>query len=196
MTPPLLASANAFRLALYRSFPRRGDALFALLDALRTVGPCPSVAHLRLAASQRRGWGSLSAARTEGDLTPDTLRDLLAQLPLADGQPISAVAVRVGPRGDAETSAERGYYAHPSRHSAGQPRCWRRSARPRAHQHRPVAHPADRTEGDRGRPHAIPSARQPPATSPRRWRLERNRALAFHRACGGVNRKLSTTTTV
>ena len=42
--------------------------------------------------------------------------------PLADGRPpIYAVDVSVWARSDAEMSPERGFYCHPSRHSAGQP---------------------------------------------------------------------------
>jgi hypothetical protein len=53
------------------------------------------------------------------------LQDLLSRHPLEGGEPgyapIYAVDVSVWPRCDAETSPERGYYYHPSRHSAGQP---------------------------------------------------------------------------
>jgi hypothetical protein len=38
-----------------------------------------------------------------------------------DGQPVYAVDLSVWPRCDAEASPERGFYYHPSRHSAGQP---------------------------------------------------------------------------
>jgi len=91
------------------------------MDALLTTGPTLSPAHLSLAPSHRRGWGSLYAALDRGRLTRGALRDLLARHPLADGQPIYAVDVSVWARCDAETSPERGYYDHPSRHSAGQP---------------------------------------------------------------------------
>jgi DDE superfamily endonuclease len=47
---------------------------------------------------------------------------LLARHPLAGGDPpVYAVDVSVWPRSDAECSPERGFYYHPSRHSAGQP---------------------------------------------------------------------------
>jgi hypothetical protein len=53
------------------------------------------------------------------------LRDLLAERPLGalpQGRPaIYAVDTSAWPRCDAECSPERGYYYHPSRHSAGQP---------------------------------------------------------------------------
>src|SRR3712207_7049725 len=51
----------------------------------------------------------------------EDLRTLLARHSLAGGPPIYAVDVSVWPRCDAEASPERGYYYHPSRHSAGQP---------------------------------------------------------------------------
>jgi hypothetical protein len=69
----------------------------------------------------RRGWGSTYAALACGRIDADRLRDLLAEcLPDAD-PPVFAVDVTTWPRCDAECSPERGYYYHPSRHSAGQP---------------------------------------------------------------------------
>jgi uracil-DNA glycosylase family 4 len=52
----------------------------------------------------------------------EALRTLLARhQQLAGGQPIYAVDISTWPRCDAEASPERGFYYHPSRHSAGQP---------------------------------------------------------------------------
>lgn len=110
-----------FRTALYGCFRRRADALFELIDALLTTGPTPAPIHLSLAPVHRRGWGSLYAALAHGRIARATVRDLVARYPLADGQPLYAVDVSVWPRCDAETSPERGYYYHASRHSAGQP---------------------------------------------------------------------------
>ena len=60
-----------------------------------------------------------------GRIDDEALRGLLARHPLASGgadeAPVYAVDVSVWPRCDAECSPERGYYYHPSRHSAGQP---------------------------------------------------------------------------
>jgi hypothetical protein len=57
-----------------------------------------------------------------GRINAEALRSLLARHPLAGSQtPVYAVDVSVWPRCDAEASPERGYYYHPSRHSAGQP---------------------------------------------------------------------------
>jgi hypothetical protein len=106
---------------LYRCFEQRADALFELIDAVLTAGPVPSPAHLSLEAAHRRGWGSLYDALAVGRIDAEACRALLARHPLADGQQIYAVDVSVWPRGDAETSPERGFYDHPSRHSAGQP---------------------------------------------------------------------------
>ncbi|MGH3147487.1 MAG: transposase [Rubrobacter sp.] len=103
----------------------RADALFELTDALLTADVIPSPAHLSLQPAHRRGWGSLYAALDRGRIEGEALRNLLARYPLAGGAdqeaPVYAVDVSVWPRCDAESSPERGYYYHPSRHSAGQP---------------------------------------------------------------------------
>ena len=120
-----LDSLHAFRDSLYRCFGRRADALFELTDAILTAGSVPSPVHLSLAAVHRRGWGSLYAALSKGRIDEGRLRSLLSGHPLGDGSlggpPIYAVDVSVWSRCDAEASPGRGYYYHPSRHSAGQP---------------------------------------------------------------------------
>jgi hypothetical protein len=124
-SPHPLSSLRAFRNSLYRCFDRRADALFELTDALLTAGSIPSPPHLSLEAVHRRGWGSLYAALSKGRIDAGRLRGLLSQHPLEDGglgdPPIYAVDVSVWPRCDAEASPRRGYYYHPSRHSARQP---------------------------------------------------------------------------
>jgi hypothetical protein len=112
---------QAFRTALYACFRRRADALFEIVDALLSAGPVPSPAHLSLEAEHRRGWGSLYAALSQGQLDVGSLRRLVGQQPLQDGQPIYALDASVWVRCDAETSPGRGYYYHASRHSAGKP---------------------------------------------------------------------------
>ena len=112
---------QAFRTALYACFGRRADALFELCDAVLTAGLVPSPAHLSLESVHRRGWGSLYAALARGEIQIDALRALLVASPLEDERAIYAVDVSVWPRCDAEASPGRGYYYHPSRHSAGQP---------------------------------------------------------------------------
>lgn len=113
---------QAFRYSLYECLYRRGDALFELTDAILTADAFSSPAHLSLEASHRRGWGSLYAALDRGRIDAEALRRLLARHPLAGSQTlVYAVDVSVWPRCDAEASPERGYYYHPSRHSAGQP---------------------------------------------------------------------------
>jgi hypothetical protein len=120
-----LDTLRAFRNSLYRCFDRRADALFELTDALLTAGSFSSPPHLSLAAVHRRGWGSLYAALSMGRTDEAGLWDLLSEHPLGNGDtaypPIYAVDVSVWPRCDAEASPGRGYYYHPSRHSAGQP---------------------------------------------------------------------------
>ncbi|MGH2353711.1 MAG: transposase [Chloroflexota bacterium] len=84
----------------------------------------PSPVHLSLAPAHRRGHGSFYAALACGEISAAAVERLLAAhpLPLADGDPaVYAVDGSVWARCDAETSPERGFYHHPSRHSNGQP---------------------------------------------------------------------------
>ncbi len=114
---------HAFRYSLYDCLHRRSDALFELTDALLAADASPSPVHLSLQAPHRRGWGSLYAALRRGRIDAEALRGLFAGHPLAGSgaTPVFAVDVSVWDRSDAESSPERGYYYHPSRHSAGQP---------------------------------------------------------------------------
>jgi hypothetical protein len=126
MEPPPDA-LRAFRRSFYECFHRRKDALFELSDAMLSAdGAVPSPAHLSLEVPHRRGWGSLYAALDRGRIDAEALRKLLACHPLAGaaiaGEPsVYAVDTSVWDRCDAECSPERGFYYHPSRHSAGQP---------------------------------------------------------------------------
>ncbi len=115
------AVLRSFRAAVDGCLGRRRDALFDLADALLVAGPVLSPVHLSLEAVHRRGWGSLYAALNHGEADADRRRAVLARHPLAAEPPVYAVDVSVWPRCDAEASPERGYYYHPSRHSAGQP---------------------------------------------------------------------------
>ena len=121
LDPAVLEELRAFRTRIYGCFGPRRDALFELLDAAITSGLVPSLVHLSLDGLYRRGWGSLYAALAAGEVEVEGLRRLVAQHPLAGGEPIYAVDTSAWPRNDAETSPERGYYHHPSRHSAGKP---------------------------------------------------------------------------
>jgi hypothetical protein len=116
-----LAALRAFRRDLYSCVTRRADAVFELVDALLAAESIPSLPHLSLAPLYRRGWGSVYAALAEGRLDAERLRAAVAAHSLASRPPIYAVDVSVWPRCDAEASPERGFYYHPSRHSAGQP---------------------------------------------------------------------------
>jgi hypothetical protein len=116
-----LATIRTFRDDLYSCFGQRRDALFELVDSLLTVGTSPSLAQLSLEAPPRRGWGSLYAALRHGEINYEALRTELRRCPLDEGEAIDAVAVSVWPRSDAETSPERGFSYHPSRHSNGKP---------------------------------------------------------------------------
>jgi hypothetical protein len=119
--PAAFHDLRSFRTELYGCFIRRADALFELVDALLAADAPSSLPHLSLVALHRRGWGSVYGALARGWLDPDALRPALARYPLAGGRRIYAADVSVWPRCDAEASPARGFYYHPSRHSAGQP---------------------------------------------------------------------------
>src|SRR5215210_3697310 len=78
-----------------------------------------------LRAFRRSFYGCLHAALDRGRIDDEALRRLFARRPLALGDAdeplVFAVDASVWPRCDAECSPQRGYYYHPSRHSAGQP---------------------------------------------------------------------------
>jgi hypothetical protein len=113
---------GSFRAALHACFTRRAAALFELGDALLCAPALPSLPHLSLEPVCRRGWGSAYAALARGRIEVERLRDLLVDCLLPPADPlVFAVDVTTWPRCDAECSPERGYYYHPSRHSAGQP---------------------------------------------------------------------------
>jgi hypothetical protein len=119
-----LEELRRFRRSLLRCFARRTDALFELTDAILTAGAVPSPAHLSLAPVHRRGWGSLYGALGKGRIHTRELRELLtgSRLTVESDHPrVYAVDQSSWPRCDAECSPDRGYYYHPSRHSAGQP---------------------------------------------------------------------------
>jgi hypothetical protein len=117
-----LVQLGGFRTELHACCTRRADALLELVDALlSSQAPFPSLPHLSLEPVHQRGWGSVYAALACGQIDAERLRDLLAShLPPADPL-VFAVDMTTWPRCDAECSPERGYYYHPSRHSAGQP---------------------------------------------------------------------------
>jgi hypothetical protein len=116
-----LARLGDFRTELHACFTRRADALFELGDALLCAPAIPSLPHLSLEPVHRRGWGSVYDALASGRVQVERLRHLLVGcLPPADPL-VFAVDVTTWPGCDAECSPCRGYYYHPSRHSAGQP---------------------------------------------------------------------------
>jgi DDE superfamily endonuclease len=115
-----LEVVEGFRTALYGCATRRADAWFELCDALLVTERLVSLPHLSLEPLHRRGHGSLYAALRHGEVAAERLRELLAAH-LPSGPPVFAVDPTVWARCDAECSPGRGFYYHPSRHSAGQP---------------------------------------------------------------------------
>src|SRR5215831_7622312 len=106
MTTSSLEPLTNFRQQMYQLFTRRRDAL--------SSAPEPGC--------QLSTWrGSVHDALVDGHIDSKGIEALLAQHPLEAGEPIYAVDASVWARCDAETSPERAFYHHPSRHSAGQP---------------------------------------------------------------------------
>jgi hypothetical protein len=111
-----------FREGWYSCLGRRADALFELSDALLCAdGPVASFPHLSLEPEFRRGWGSGYAALAKGQVDMEAMRDLLAAHRPSDWPMVFAVDASTMERCDAETSPDRGFYYHASKHSAGQP---------------------------------------------------------------------------
>src|SRR5260221_2550952 len=121
MNTPEWEALRAFRQQVYTRLGGRRDALFDLLDALLSAPSIETPAQLSLAPSCQRGWGLGSDALNAGTMDLAALERLGASSPLATETAGYAVDAGVWPRCDAETSAERGYYSHPYRHSHGQP---------------------------------------------------------------------------
>jgi hypothetical protein len=121
LSSPALHPLDCFRSSFYACLGARRDALFDLADAALTTSASSSLVHLSLLPAHRRSWGSLYDALAVGQVDQAALRRLLVQTVQAAEPPIYAIDTSVWPRCDAETSPERGYYYHASRHSAGQP---------------------------------------------------------------------------
>ena len=112
---------HAFRNQVYRTMGCRRDALFEIMDAILTTPAIESLAHLSLAPTFQRSWGSVYDALNHGSMDLEAMAHLIRQYPLATATNWYAVDASVWPRCDAETSPERGYYHHATRHSHGQP---------------------------------------------------------------------------
>jgi hypothetical protein len=110
-----------FRTDVYDCLTARPDALFELLDGLCSPVPVHGVAHVTLAAGCRRGHGSAYAALAHGGIDTDLLADVFTAHRPTDWPSDFAVDATTWARCDAECSPGRGFYYHPSRHSAGQP---------------------------------------------------------------------------
>ena len=121
MNTEALERLRAFRQAIYITFGCRRDALVEILDALLTAPVIEHPVHLSLAPGFQRTWGSIYDALNAGTMSLPRLEDIAAAQPLETSTAWYAVDASVWPRCDAETSSERGYNHHHSRHSKGQP---------------------------------------------------------------------------
>ena len=119
---PRAVQLGDYRAGWYDCLIGWGDALFELTDALlcapTTVGSVPA---LSLSPIFRRSHGSLYKALARGHLDTDAARGLQVGFRPLDWPAVFAVDTSSWPRCDAETSPARGFYHHPSRHSAGKP---------------------------------------------------------------------------
>ena len=108
MNTPEWEALRAFRDHVYPLFGCRRDALFDLVDAVLSAPSIETPAHLSLAPSCQRGWGSVYDALNAGTMDLPALERLVATYPLATERAWYAVDASVWPRCDAETSPERG----------------------------------------------------------------------------------------
>jgi len=116
-----LQRLREFRGELYRCLGRRRDALFDLVDGLLAAEAMPSLPHLSLVPTHRRGWGSVYAALAAGEVDVERLAAVLTGYRGGEGTAAFAVDASTWARCDAECSPGRGFYYSPTRHSAGQP---------------------------------------------------------------------------
>jgi hypothetical protein len=121
MNTPEWEALRAFRQQVYTLFGCRRDALFETLDAVLSAPTLETPAHLSLAPSCHRGWGSLYDALNCGTMDLACLERLAASYPVEPQTTWFAIDASVWPRCDAETSPERGFYHYPYRHSHEQP---------------------------------------------------------------------------
>jgi hypothetical protein len=112
---------HRFRGEVDDCFTARADALFDLIDGLCTPITVGGHAYVSLAPGARRGHGAGYAAVAAGGIDTNMLQDVLAAARPMGWRPDFAVDTTVWMRSDAECSPQRGFYYHPSRHSAGQP---------------------------------------------------------------------------
>lgn len=117
-----IEALREYRFGLYDALAGWGDALFELTDAtLSASGAVGSIPALSLEPIFRRSHGSLYKCLARGSVDVEALADLQVAFRPVDWPVVFAVDTSSWPRCDAETSPERGYYHHPSRHSAGKP---------------------------------------------------------------------------
>jgi DDE superfamily endonuclease len=113
-----IEALRQYRSGFYDCLRGWADALFELTDALLAApGPVGSIPALSLEPVFRRSHGSLYKALARGVLDVERARELQVRGRPADWPAVFAVDTSSWPRCDAETSPERGFYHHPSRHS-------------------------------------------------------------------------------
>ena len=112
-----LSACAPFVKSIYTTFGCRRDALVEMLDALLTSPVIEHPVHLSLAPGFQRTWGSIYDALNAGTMPLPRLEQVVATHPLETPTAWYAVDASVWPRNDADTSPERGYSYHHTRHS-------------------------------------------------------------------------------
>ncbi len=110
-----------FRNDLYDCLTARADGLFDVFDSVCTPVPVGGIAHLSLSGSARRGHGGMYAAIADGAVDSDAVRDVLAAFCPGQWRPDFVIDTTTWPRNNADCSAGRGFYHHPSRQTNGRP---------------------------------------------------------------------------
>lgn len=110
-----------FRQRVYESMGQARDAQFELVDALLLNSEGRSVVELSLNPVFRRGWGSVYAALSNGQVNPGLLERLYIRHGPASERPVWAVDSTLWPRPDAQTLPERGFHPSPTRIKGNKP---------------------------------------------------------------------------
>ena len=110
-----------FRQRVYESMGRARDAQFELIDALLLNQEGRSVVELSLSPVFRRGWASVYAALSDGQVERGQLERLYVRHLPDRSRPVWALDSTLWPRPDAQTLPERGFHHSPTRIKGNNP---------------------------------------------------------------------------
>lgn len=110
-----------FRQTIYECMGKASDAQFELVDALLVNHEGRSVVELSVSPVFRRGWSSVYAALSDGQLNTARLERTYVQHIPASERPVWAVDSTLWSRPDARTLPERGFHHSPTRIAGNKP---------------------------------------------------------------------------